>query len=123
MISDRLSYFAVLAVAVSASPAAATKMLCTWVQKHECAPTSGCKPVKITTYAKVDLTARRFERCDKQGCSSFSANVSKGVGGSFTNVDVTGSGMFLKLSSELTATEVVSLGHMILVSQGKCKAN
>lgn len=115
---------AVLAVAsvMFAIPAVAQSkpLMCKWTEKQQCDPKIGCRTIGITTYAKIDLAGRRYERCDKRGCDTYVANVSGGVG-KFTNVDVTGSGMFLKIGPEGNSTEVVSLGNMVLISQGICR--
>jgi hypothetical protein len=111
---------AVALCGANATVATAGPLNCQWAEKSQCDPTKGCKPITITTYAKFNRLAKIYERCDRRGCDSYTANVSV-VENGFTKIDVTGRGMFVNLAPDGVATEVVSLGNMILVSQGICK--
>jgi hypothetical protein len=95
-------------------------LTCEWAEKEQCGPIIGCKPIAISTFAKIDVRGRIYERCDRKGCASHIANINSG-GPRFMNVDVTGSGMFVKIGPDGLATEVVSIGNTVLVSQGICK--
>ena len=94
--------------------------VCQWAEKSQCDPMKGCKPITITTHAKFDHIGRVYERCDRRGCDSYTANVSI-VQNGFTKIDVAGRGMFVNIAPDGVATEVVSLGNMILISQGICR--
>lgn len=92
---------------------------CRWTEKHSCSPGKGCQPSTLGVWATIDLQAKRYQRCDRNGCDTHDAIVTVGPG-AFTFVDLPGRGMMLKLGPGGAATEVVSLGNTVLVSQGRC---
>jgi hypothetical protein len=110
----------VFAFATASAPAIAAPLTCQWTEKHECSPGSGCKTIKVTTFAKVDLALGKYSRCDRNGCDTYDANVS-GTPKTYRNVDVTGRGVFLKFGPDGKSTEVVSLMNTVLISQGICR--
>ena len=122
MYDMRFLFVALVLVGSTAHPAETrvAPLECRWVQKHQCEPGSGCKALKITTFARVDLIAKQFSRCDRIGCDVYDANITGG-GSTFMNIDVTGRGVFVKIAPDYKSTEVVSLGNVVLISQGTCQ--
>jgi hypothetical protein len=108
-------------VLATATQSTAAPKKCEWSEKQQCAPGTGCKAMPITTYATIDLTAKRYSRCDRKGCDTYDANVSGGGAKTFFNVDVTARGMLMKISPEGRSTEVITLGNVVLISQGICR--
>jgi hypothetical protein len=107
-----------LAATLIPAGAAATPLRCTWTERSACGPENGCRPVPAATWALLDVDGREYQRCDAKGCDAYSAVISRS--GAYTLVDLPGRGMFAKLGDDGRATEVVSLGHGVLVSQGRC---
>lgn len=101
------------AVAESAEP-----LRCTWTEKVQCDPGSGCSAQPIKTWATIDLDGRRYQRCDRLGCDTYDASVTRS--GVYRVIDLPGRGVFTKLADDGRGTEVVSLGNSVLVSQGHC---
>jgi len=111
-----------LLAAVTASlsnVAQAEPLTCHWANKQQCDPNSACRPSVNKVWATVDATAKRYQRCDSKGCDSYDAEVS--ASGVYTTFDLPGRGVFMKIGPEGAATEVVSLGNSVLVSQGTCR--
>ena len=111
-----------LMVAVSAllaSPVTAKPMTCRWTSKQQCDPGAACRPAINRVWATADVTGKRYQRCDRNGCDSYDAEVS--TAGAYTTFDLIGRGVFMKLGPDAVATEVVSLGNSILVSHGTCR--
>lgn len=99
--------------------AEAEPSVCRWTKKQQCDPTAPCRPAVNKVWATADATAKRYERCDANGCDSYDAEVS--TAGAFTTFDLTGRGVFMKIGPNGLATEVVSLGNSVLVSHGTCR--
>lgn len=104
---------------VSWAPAGAAELKCVWSHKSQCDPKASCRDVTTMTSGLLDVEARTYKRCDRNGCDSYAAEVVRA--GSFTTVDLIGRGVFVKLDDDGIATEVVSLGNTVLVSQGLCR--
>ena len=110
-----------LIVAVStllASPVAAEPMTCRWTSKQQCDPGAACRPAINKVWAPADVTGKRYQRCDRNGCDTYDATVSNA--GAYTTFDLVGRGVFMKIGPDAAATEVVSLGNSVLVSHGTC---
>ena len=116
----RLFLVAVTLLALLPNRVLAAPLRCTWIQKHQCEPNKPCKVIPAKTFAKIDLQNKQYSRCDRLGCDDYDANISSGDG-MFTNIDVTGRGMIVKIAPDQSSTEVVTLGNVVLISQGKCR--
>ena len=106
---------------IAAAPAIAAPLTCRWEEKQQCDPGAGCKPIASKVWVVADAEAKQYSRCDRNGCDSYHAVVTAGPG-AYTFFDLLGRGMFLKLGPAGRATEVVTLGNSVLVSQGVCRA-
>ena len=115
---------AVLAFALTIAPVSvqAESLVCRWQQKQQCEPGSACGALDATKmFVRVDPASGTYERCDSRGCDAYTASFTKS--GAYTIIDLPGRGMFAKMGPGGSATEVVSLGHSVLISQGRCAAN
>lgn len=100
--------------------APAKTLKCTWTEKQQCAPQQSCRPAPLGLWSKIDLKKRKYQRCDRNGCDTYDATVQVDRA-AFTNIDLPGLGVFVKIGPDRRGTEVVSLGNVILVSQGRCR--
>ena len=100
--------------------AEAKTLKCAWSQKQQCAPGQACRSAPLDLYAKIDLQKRKYKRCDRRGCDTYDAMVQVDRA-AFTNIDLPGLGLFVKIGPDQRATEVVSFGNVIMVSQGWCR--
>jgi hypothetical protein len=98
----------------------AKTLKCSWSQKQQCAPGQPCRPAPLDMWAKVDLQKKKYRRCDRRGCDTYDALVQIDRA-AFTNIDLPGLGLFVKIGPDQRATEVVSFGNVIMISQGWCK--
>jgi hypothetical protein len=103
----------------AALPLSAEPLACRWATKQQCDPTAPCRPAANNVWATADVGAKRYQRCDRQGCDTYDAAVS--TAGAYTTFDLVGRGVFMKVGANGAATEVVSLGNSVLVSQGRCR--
>lgn len=110
-----------LALIFAGLPAAASAqtMLCRWSDKQQCDPGVPCRSMSPSVWATADAAAKRYQRCDHNGCDTYDAVVTVGPG-AYTTFDLIGRGVFMKVGPGRKATEVVSLGNSVLVSQGTC---
>lgn len=109
-----------LGTLLSVTPAVAEPVRCTWTEKVQCDPGMGCTAQPVRTWATIDLAARRYQRCDRLGCDTYDAHVTRS--GIYYIVDLPGRGVFAKLGADGQGTEVISLGRGVLVSHGRCRA-
>ncbi|MGH6769977.1 MAG: hypothetical protein ACRECO_13255 [Xanthobacteraceae bacterium] len=106
--------------AALAGPATAQGTLdCRVTQKLSCAAGEGCTPVAATTWNVVDLARQTYARCDKKGCDSYPASLTRS--GVFTVIDVPGRGMTAKIANSGGFLEVATIGIVALVSHGTCR--
>lgn len=117
--SAMLPKLIVIASALISTPLIAQPMTCRWITKQQCDPGAACRPATNKVWATADIAAKRYQRCDTNGCDTYEAAVS--TAGSYTTFDLVGRGLFMKIGPNNAATEVVSLGNSILVSQGTCR--
>src|SRR3546814_9344250 len=69
---------------------------CEVSEKYQCQPGVGCQPIKITTFAKIDLPAEKYGRCARNGCDIYkTVNSTYGL---WSVIDVTSRGMLDKLA-------------------------
>lgn len=112
---------AFLGLTAFSPPSVAAPMTCRWTTKQQCDPDAACKPALNKVWAVADASRRRYSRCDRNGCDGYDATVTVGPG-AFTTFDLIGRGVFMKIGPAGRATEVVSLGNSVLISQGTCRS-
>jgi hypothetical protein len=117
MIGRFLAFVAI--IAVTPTVAAANTVQCSFTTKVQCDPIGPCKVLKPGVKLTIDLTAKRYSRCDKAGCDTYDAVVTSS--GLYTLIEVPGHAMFAKIGPKGQSTEVVSLMNSVLVSQGICR--
>lgn len=110
---------ATLAIATS-TEAWSAPMRCDFTEKYQCNPGSGCQPNVLGVWVVVDLDSKLYQRCDRNGCDTYDAVVSDRKG-AFITIDLPARGVFMKIGQDSRATEVVSLGNSVIVSQGVCR--
>ena len=109
----------VLASFMLAAPAIADNLRCDIVAKYACSA-EGCEPNQLGMWNVIDLDGGEFSRCDRNGCDSYNAEISKS--GLFYNIEVPGRGTMAKLAMDGTSfLEVVTLGTVVLISFGSCR--
>jgi hypothetical protein len=104
---------------LTADPALGQQMTCRWNSKQQCGPGAACRPAANKVWATADPAATRYQRCDAKGCDGYDSVVS--TSGAFMTYALPGRGMFIKVGPDGAATEVVSLGNSVVVSQGQCR--
>jgi hypothetical protein len=109
------------AVSFATIPSFAQQLRCEWSQKQQCDAGKACVASAPSVWATIDLGARRYQRCDRNGCDTYDVVVTKGAG-VYTVIDLPGRGMLAKMHDDGTAIEVVTLGTSVLVSHGRCVA-
>jgi hypothetical protein len=110
-----------LGIAMVCVPATAQTLRCEVQSKQECQPTSGCNPAAMAVFNKIDLDRQTFSRCDSMGCDDYQATFT--ASGIFMNIDVVGRGLSAKLNtSDNSFLETASMGDIVYVSFGKCRA-
>ena len=100
-------------------PSLAQPTKCSWSQRHQCSQVGPCVAVVPKTWGVFDSEAKTYQRCDRSGCDAYPVTVNQL--GSYRVVGIDGSGSFMKVGHDGTATEVVSLGVNVLVSHGTCR--
>jgi hypothetical protein len=106
------------ALLCSASTSFAQTIRCDITTKFACG-SAGCQANKLGVFNRIDFDSRKFSRCDARGCDDYDAIIQRS--GEFILIDVTGRGMFAKLSADGSEfVEVTSLGISILASFGTC---
>lgn len=106
--------------AVSAAPPPDDSLWCAFTQKDDCQPGRACisaDPEAVT--ARIDQRRHLYFRCEGAKCDSY-GYVESGDYKNYRTLEMPGRGAFAKIGPDNQITEVVSLGHMALVSQGMC---
>lgn len=106
-----------LAVTLTPACANAKPVRCAWTTKQECSG-GACVADIPTIRSTIDLETGAYRRCDTKGCDNSKGVVSKS--GAFYVIDLPGRGGFAKIGEDGSATEVMSLGELVLIYQGKC---
>ena len=109
-----------IAACVMGEAANAAPLTCRWTAKQQCDAGTPCRTIPASVWTTVDKQTQRYQRCDRKGCDSYTAVVTVGPG-AFTVYDLIGRGVFLKMEAGGGATEIVSLGHSVLISHGTCR--
>lgn len=110
-----------IAAFVLAAPASAAEFVCNASEKQLCSPGQGCQKGPVTVFAKFEATApgkARYSRCDRNGCDTFEADTHSS--GAFLLIEIPGRGTFAKVGPDGSWTEVVSLGHEVILAHGRC---
>jgi hypothetical protein len=116
-----LRWLAAFAVLGFAGPATASEFVCNAAEKQLCSPGKGCQAGIVTVYSTFEATApgkARYSRCDRNGCDEFEANTYNS--GVFLLIELPGRAVFAKVGPDGSWTEVVSLGHELIVTHGRC---
>lgn len=96
-------------------------LMCSIEEKSVCEVGANCRRIPPTTWAELDLAARTYARCDKNGCDRHAAQMSKS--GVFTNFAAPERGAMARLRSDNAVfMEVVTLAQQVYVGFGKCVA-
>lgn len=72
-------------------------------------------------FAKFEGTApgkARYSRCDRHGCDAYEADTYNS--GDFLLIELPGRTTFAKVGPDGSWTEVVSLGHEVILARGQC---
>lgn len=100
----------------------AAPIRCYPLEKYFCERGAGCKTIPPLTWVVVDFTANTYSRCDRNGCDTYSVEVSKS--GMFLVAVHVQSGSVIKISADHTKfIEVVTLGTSSYTSFGNCKSD
>ena len=91
---------------------------CTFSSKVQCEG-ERCAPSTPTIHLIIYPKYEVYQRCDKKGCDDYRAQFTRS--GAFLVAELPGRGAFVKISDDLAATEVVTLGHAVIVDRGQCK--
>lgn len=96
--------------------------VCEGVQRFGCDDTNGClaSSLPITTWVEFDYSGNTYSRCDQAGCDVYTPVVSSS--GEFLNIELPGRTAFAKIGPDGSFTEVVSLGTLVMVTYGRCRA-
>lgn len=92
---------------------------CTFTSKVQCGISGECERLLPTT-VHIVLAPRdgTYQRCDSRGCDTYRAAFTPS--GDYLNATVPQRAMFAKVSNDFQVTEVVSLGHVVIVAHGQC---
>ena len=102
---------------VAPAAVATAPLTCRATTKQYC-DTGGCKPQPITVWNVVDLQRSTYARCDRNGCDSYTAKISRS--GVYTNLEIEGRGVLAKIGEGGAFMEIVTLGTTAYVSHGRC---
>lgn len=122
----RLSYCVALlmsGMAMVALPVAshAQTLICQPDKKFTCDAEEGCRPSALGTFYRVNASNAVYERCDRRGCDSYRAQVTRS--GTMEIYELVGRGAFLKLQTlDNSFVESVSLTTVVILSFGSCRA-
>ena len=109
----------VLACLLFSAPAMAGSLRCDITEKYACSA-GGCEAHELGIWNVIDLDSGQFSRCDRNGCDSYDAEVSKS--GMFYTIDLPGRGTMAKLAVDGTSfLEVITLGTVAMISFGSCQ--
>lgn len=93
---------------------------CTFSTRNACDSTGSCRPINASiSSVRIFADERAYLRCDRGGCDEWRGTFTRS--GGFLNVELQGRAAFAKMSDDLSFTEVVTLGHMVIVSHGRCQ--
>lgn len=96
---------------------------CDFDERQQCAPTAGCRALAGRTWILLYPSDDMYWRCgtsDKLGdCDRYKA--AGAASGEYRTFDLPGRAAFVKIGPDLSATEVVTLMDMVIVSYGKCE--
>lgn len=95
-------------------------LICGFQEKADCQPGAMCRTADASRMmTTLNFEKHTYQRCDDKGCDTYQV-VASGDFEKYRTFELPGRGAFVKLSPDNHITEVVSLGHMVLVSQGMC---
>lgn len=110
---------AALALLAASPSLAAGALKCEITKKFQCGFDGGCLPLSPKVWNIVDKDRGTFARCDSSGCDTYQARFFQS--GNFLLIEVTGRGLFAKISESMGFLESASLGLGVLVSHGQCR--
>ena len=116
-----MRWLAGVAVLALAEPATAAEFICNASEKQHCSPGQGCQKGVVAVFAKFEATApgkARYSRCDRNGCDTYEADTFGS--GAFLLIELPGRATFAKVGPDGSWTEVVSLGHEVMLAHGQC---
>lgn len=112
----------ILASAVTTTPVAAVPMTCRMVSKQQCDAGRACVATDASkVFVKLDVVARRYQRCDRFGCDTYTPEVA--WSGGWINMTLPRNAMLARLDAQGNFVEVATLGSAVLVSHGRCRMN
>lgn len=116
-----MTWLAGVAALALAVPATAAEFVCNASKKQHCSPGHGCQKGVVTVSAKFEATGpgkARYSRCDRTGCDTYEADTY--TSGTFLLIELPGRATFAKVGPDGAWTEVVSLGHELILAHGQC---
>ena len=108
-----------LAVLATSVPARAETYRCDFTVKRQCSSDGQCRTLPPVVWATFDMGTSTYSRCDRNGCDSYRATVSRS--GIFRILALPENGLFTKIADDGSAVEVASIGTDVLISYGTCK--
>lgn len=109
-----------LLAAVSSPPQTEWAWHCKFDQKFACTPSGGCTAINSTISTFVQPSSNFIARCEGDDCNYFE-NMVVNTSGSYFVGTFPSRGVVLKIDPNLSITEVVTLGHTVITSYGKCE--
>jgi hypothetical protein len=92
------------------------------VSKQQCDAGRPCVPTDASkVFVKLDVAARRYQRCDRLGCDAYTPEIA--WSGGWTNITLPRNAMLARLDARGAFVEVATLGGTVLVSHGQCRAD
>lgn len=91
---------------------------CTIASRMQC-DARGCQPFNSPISIMIFSPERTYTRCDARGCDEWRATFNRS--GFFLNVELRGRAAFARMGDDLSFSEVMTLGHVVLVSHGRCQ--
>ena len=84
-----------------------------------CGP-SGCQrqSQSYEGWSRWTPAANRYERCDRNGCSAYTATVN--YSGAFANLELSGHATIARLTGRNDYTEVVTFLDTVMIHRGQC---
>jgi hypothetical protein len=108
-----------LAVVAMSVPARAETYRCDFTVKRQCSSDGQCRTLPPVVWATFNAETNTYARCDRSGCDSYQAMVSRS--GIFRILALPMNGVFAKIADDGSAVEVTSIGTDVLISYGTCK--
>lgn len=86
--------------------------------KDMCGP-GGCSRQPASVWLRWTPATRTYQRCDRNGCDSYTANVT--YSGSYAVVEIPGHQTIMKLTGRNAFLEIVSQMDGVIIYRGQCR--